>query len=92
MFITQVYKYELDGVVYVGALEVPEGAKFLETMNILNAEEGFEFVRKSDEENVGNSVWLQDGDNQDNYTEVKVKEPELDTTEEYATVIANRKE
>lgn len=70
MYITQVYKYEKDGIVYVGG-DVPEGATILETMDILNAEEGFQLVRKSDGENVGNSVWLHDGDTQDNYTEEK---------------------
>ena len=57
MFITQSYKYEKDGIVYVSG-EVPEGAEVLETMNILNAKDGYELVRKSDSENVGNSVWL----------------------------------
>lgn len=70
MFITQVYKYEYNGIVYVGG-EVPEGATILETMDILNAEEGFELVRKSDEENMGNSVWLKDSDTQDDYREEK---------------------
>ena len=74
MYITQVYKYEKDGIVYVGG-DVPEGAIILETMDILNAEEGFELVRKSDGENVGNSVWLHNGDVQENYTEVKQPEP-----------------
>lgn len=77
MFITQVYKYEKDGIVYVGG-DVPEGATILETMDILNAEDGFELVRKSDGENVGTSVWLHDGDTQDNYREVEAQpEPEI---------------
>lgn len=68
MFITQVYKYEKDGVVYVGG-NVPEGATILETMDILNAEEGYTLIRIADGENVGSSVWLKDGDIQDNYRE-----------------------
>ena len=68
MFISEVYKYKIDGIVYVGG-EVPEGAEILETMHILNAEEGFELIRIADEENVGNSVWLKDGDVQENYKE-----------------------
>ena len=72
MFITQVYKYEKDGIVYVGG-NVPEGATILETMDILNAEEGFELVRISDDENVGTSVWLHDGDVMENYKEVESK-------------------
>lgn len=73
MFITQSYKYELDGIVYVSS-NVPDGATVLETMNILNAEEGFELVRKSDGENMSSSVWLKDGDNQDNYFEKEVED------------------
>lgn len=75
MFITQYYKYEKDGIVYVGG-NVPEDATILETMDILNAEQGFDLIRKSDGENVGNSVWLHDGDVQENYIEVKEQDPE----------------
>lgn len=74
MFITQCYKYKYNGIVYVGG-EVPEGAEILETMGILNAEEGFDLIRISDEENMGSSVWLKDGDMQDNYREEKHVEP-----------------
>ncbi|MBR1841324.1 MAG: hypothetical protein IJ778_04260 [Alphaproteobacteria bacterium] len=70
MFITQCYKYEKDGIVYVGG-NVPEDATILETMDILNAEEGFDIIRIADNENMGNSVWLKDGDVQENYKEVK---------------------
>lgn len=70
MFITQVYKYEYNDIVYVSG-NVPEGATIIETMDILNAEEGYDLVRKSDGENVGNSVWLKDGDTDDNYIEVE---------------------
>ena len=75
MFITKCYKYKKDGIVYVGG-QVPEGAEILETMDILNTEEGFELVRIADEENVGNSVWLHDGDVQENYIEIKELQPE----------------
>lgn len=68
MYITQTYKYEYNGVVYVSA-NVPEGATILETMDILNAEDGYILIRKSDGEDMGNSVWLHDGDVQENYTE-----------------------
>ena len=73
MFITQVYKYEKDGIVYVGG-NVPADATILETMDILNAEEGFDLIRKSDNENMGSSVWLKDGDSEDNYREEKSAE------------------
>ena len=75
MFITQCYKYEKDGIVYVGG-NVPKDATILETMDILNADDGYELVRKSDGENIGSSVWLHDGDVQENYIEVKAREPE----------------
>lgn len=74
MFITQTYKYKKDGIIYVGG-QVPEGAEILETMDILNAEEGFDLIRMSDEENMGSSVWLKDGDVQENYREEKSVEP-----------------
>ena len=77
MFITQVYKYEKDGIVYVGG-NVPEDATILETMDILNAEDGYDLVRKSDGENVGSSIWLHDGDVQENYREEKSVEPDID--------------
>lgn len=70
MFITQTYKYKYNGIVYVGG-EVPEGAEVLETMDILNAENGYNLIRIADGENMGNSVWLRNGDTKDNYTEVK---------------------
>jgi len=72
MYVSQVYKYEKDGIVYVGGF-VPEGATVLETMDILNANEGFELVRISDTENVGTSIWLKDGDVMENYKEVEAE-------------------
>ena len=77
MFITQTYKYRYNNIVYVGG-EVPEGAEILETMDILNAEEGYTLIRKSDFEDVGNSVWLHNGDTQENYGEKKIPEEESD--------------
>ena len=75
MYITQCYKYELNGIIYVGG-NLPEGAEIIENMDILNAEEGYELVRKSDKENFGNSLWLHDGDTQDNYEEVEEQNTE----------------
>ena len=70
MYHTECYKCEKDGVVRVGA-NVPEGATILETMDILNAEEGYALIRISDNENVGSSVWLKDGDVEEDYKEVE---------------------
>ena len=75
MFITQCYKYKYNDIIYVGG-QVPDSAEILETMNILNAEEGYDLIRIADDENVGNSVWLHNGDVQENYKEIKNKSPE----------------
>ena len=71
MKITQVYKYKLNGVVYVGALNVPEDATILETMDILSSKDGYVLVRKSDSVIIGTSIWLKDGDTKNNYNEIK---------------------
>lgn len=68
MYHTECYKYEKDGVVRVG-VNVPEGATLLETMDILNADEGKVLIRKADNEVIGSSIWLQNGDNENNYRE-----------------------
>lgn len=70
MYITEIYKYKKDGVVYVGG-EVPEGAEILETLTILNAQEGYTLIRISTGEDVGNSIWLRNGDVQENYRQEK---------------------
>jgi len=77
MYITQCYKYEYNNIIYVGG-NVPEGAEILETMDILNAEDGYTLIRKSDGEDIGNSVWLHNGDVQENYNEIPEEEPEID--------------
>lgn len=68
MYINNMYKYKKDGIVYVAG-NVPEGANVLETMDILNADDGFDLIRISDNENVGLSIWLHDGDVKENYKE-----------------------
>jgi hypothetical protein len=70
MYISEMYKYEKDGIVYVGG-EVPEGATILETMEILNAEDNYDLIRISDGENVGSNIWLKNGDVKENYREEK---------------------
>lgn len=72
MTIKKSYKYIKDGVVYVGK-EVPEGAEMIEVMDILCAERGMTLIRIADEEDVGSSVWLKDGDKQENYREEERK-------------------
>ena len=84
MFLSEVKKYRKDNTVYVGG-EVPEGAEVLETMIILNADDGKELIKNG--ENVGSSVWLRDDDTQENYeereieveeSEIEIEEPEID--------------
>lgn len=75
MYITEIYKYEKDGIVYVGG-EVPEGAEILETMEILNADDGYDLIRIHDNENMGANVWIRTGDLVKNYREEKHVEPE----------------
>ena len=78
MFITQCYKYKYNGIIYVGG-QVPDGAEILETMDILNAEEGFDLIRIPDNENIGSSVWLHNGDVQENYREIEAQsEPKME--------------
>ena len=69
MYITKCYKYKYNGIIYVGG-NVPEDAEIIETMDILNADDGYNLIRKSDNENVGSSIWLHNGDTQDNYDEI----------------------
>ena len=69
MFLSEVKKYRKDNIVYVSG-EVPEGAEVLETMVILNADYGKELIKNG--ESIGNSVWLKDGDAQENYEEREV--------------------
>lgn len=70
MNITQSYKYKKNGTVYVGG-QVPEGAEILETMDILNAEKGYNLIRISDDKKVGANIWLRDGDVKENYKEAE---------------------
>lgn len=70
MNITQSYKYRKDGTVYVGG-QVPEGSEILETMDILNAEKGYNLICISDDKKVGANIWLRDGDVKENYKEAE---------------------
>lgn len=73
MRIEQSYKYEKDGIRYVGG-EVPDGATIIETLDILCADEGYELWRKNSDECVGTSIWLRPGDSQRYYTEKPIQE------------------
>lgn len=73
MFITKSYRYIKGGIEYVSGT-ISEDATLIEIMDILNADEGLELQRISDKENVGSSIWLKDGDSQDNYWEIEVEQ------------------
>lgn len=73
MFIIKYYKYKKDGSIYVGS-HLPEDVELIETLDILNAEEGYDLIRKSDGENMCTSIWLRNGDTQENYEEVNQEE------------------
>ena len=47
----------------------PENVDIKEERIVLYAEEGYNLIRISDEENIGNAIWLKDGDTQNNYRE-----------------------
>lgn len=76
MYITETHKYKHNGIVYVGG-EVPEGAEILETLEILNAEDGYDLIRIHDNENMGANVWLRPGDLVENYKEEEHKDDTL---------------
>ena len=77
MYITQSYKYQKNEIIYVGG-EVPEGAELIETMDILNAEDGKRLVRISDDKKLGSCLWLKEGDSQENYTEIEREEKDAE--------------
>ena len=72
MYISQSYVYKINDIIGVSA-NLPKDATLLETMDVLYAEDNYELVRKSDNENVSNCIWLRNGDTQDNYIEVEIK-------------------
>lgn len=63
--------YICDGAIYCGVK--PEGVEILEERQILYPEHNYILVRKTDGKKY-NSVWLKDGDTQDNYIEVERKD------------------
>jgi len=60
--------YICDGAIYCGFK--PEGVKVKEERQVLYAEKGYKLKRKSDGKQIS-SVWLKDGDTEENYIEVK---------------------
>lgn len=60
--------YICDGAIYCGFK--PENIKVKEERQILYAKKGYKLERKSDKQQFS-SVWLKDGDNEENYIEVE---------------------
>lgn len=75
MYIKNSYKYEKDGVIGVSA-NVPDGATVLETLEILYSEPGYTLQCILNDEIIGSSIWLHDGDVQENYREIPGQEEE----------------
>lgn len=71
MHIKKAYKYKINNTTYVAA-SLPDGAEVLDEMNILYAKEGYTLIKKSDNEDVSTSVWLKEGDSQENYEEREI--------------------
>jgi hypothetical protein len=75
MHITKYYKYNEDEIVKVSG-NLPENVVVLEEMDILYAEDGYELVRISTNENVSDCIWLHNNDVSENYKEIKIEEEE----------------
>ena len=80
MRITKIYKYEKDGVVSVGALEVPKDSTMIEEMNILEADDGM-ILRKKGTRDETPSVWLHDDIKQEDFEELEMEEEDDRTTD-----------
>ena len=76
MHIDKSYKYKLNNIIYVSGI-LPKDAEIIEIMEILNAEEDYELQRILDNEIVGNSIWLRNGDVQENYKEIKKQNKDI---------------
>lgn len=77
MHIEKMYKVKEQGIIKITG-KVPVEAELIETMDILTAEENMRLIRISDNENVGSSIWLKDGDVQENYKEEEIEEVDND--------------
>ena len=59
-------------------LEPDPKDEIIEERPILNAEEDMDLIRIADDENIGSSIWLRNGDVQENYREEKHEEPPME--------------
>lgn len=58
-------------------LEPEPTDEIIEERPILFAEDGYDLIRIADEENIGSSIWLHNGDVQENYREEEHKEEKV---------------
>lgn len=73
MYKTITYIGTFDGINGMWCGFKPDGVIVTEEREVLHAkEDGYTLIRKSDGEDVSNSVWLKDGDYQDNYIEKEI--------------------
>lgn len=70
MEVRPTYKFRRnDDVIGYHCGDMPTGVEILETYDILYPQEGYDLQRISDGEILG-SIWLKDGDTEDNYIEI----------------------
>lgn len=73
MFTKTTYIGTLNGVHGIWCGFLPEGVVVEEERLVLYPEEGYELERDGERYS---AVWLKDGDNATNYTEIEMEEPE----------------
>lgn len=71
MKIEKMYKYKKDGVVIIGGV-IPQDAELITEMDILIADKGKKLIKDGLKKPLS-SVWLRNGDSQENYEEVEIK-------------------
>lgn len=76
MHIEYMYRYTDENGNTIISGHLPQGITPDETMDILNAEDGYDLIRIADGENVGANIWLHNGDVQENYREEEHEEEE----------------
>ena len=65
--------YICNGAIYCGFK--PEGVEVIEERQVLYPQEGYELVKNGER---FDAVWLKDGDSEENYTEEKIDEQDID--------------
>lgn len=79
MKIKTTYVGNLNGINGFWCGFLPEGVNVSEKRQVLFSEDGYDLIRIADDENIGSSIWLKDGDVMENYREEKQEEEPDDT-------------